>query len=154
MKNDVKKITGIVIVALIIIIVDQLTKLLFANQNMDIISNILSFHYIKNMGVAFGIGKNFTPIIIIANILIIIVTIAFIKIKWKELDNISFISLSFIIAGGISNLIDRIFRGYVIDFINVKFIDFPTFNIADIFVVIGIIIIFITYLYKIIKLEK
>ena len=91
---------------------------------------------------------------IIANILIIIVTIAFIKIKWKELDNISFISLSFIIAGGISNLIDRIFRGYVIDFINVKFIDFPTFNIADIFVVIGIIIIFITYLYKIIKLEK
>ena len=50
------------------------------------------------------------------------------------------VSLTFIITGAIGNLIDRVFRKYVIDFIELKFIDFPSFNLADIYIVLGVLV--------------
>ena len=65
-------------------------------------------------------------------------------LKRKKLDNITYAGLILILAGGMSNMIDRIFNGYVIDFIDVNIFNFPHFNIADISIVVGIIILFIT----------
>ena len=79
--------------------------------------------------------------------LIIIGIIIAIMINYKKINNIILIGIGSIIAGGIGNLIDRIFRMYVIDFIDFsKIIDFPIFNIADICVVIGVFIIGFGYI--------
>lgn len=68
----------------------------------------------------------------------------------KQLSNLDLLSYSFILAGTIGNGIDRITNGYVIDFINLNFIDFPVFNIADISINIGLIFI----LYGLIKNKR
>lgn len=66
----------------------------------------------------------------------------------KMMDKKTQILLSLILAGGISNLIDRVFRGFVVDFIDLAFFDFPVFNIADICVVSGwIMLVIVTIIY-------
>ena len=122
---------------LTLIIFDQLTKWLvitnIKENSITVIQNILNFTYVENKGVAFGINSNGGISNIIISIFVIIIIIRF-MVKQREMTNkFTNISLALILAGGFGNLIDRIFRGRVIDFID----NFPTFNIADILVVIG-----------------
>lgn len=67
----------------------------------------------------------------------------FIILKFKKINYTTLLALYLIVAGGVSNLIDRIFRGYVIDFIDVNLLSFPNFNIADIFITIGFFVLII-----------
>lgn len=122
------------VMGIIIIIIDQLSKLFMINKNFDIIPGFLNFSYVQNKGAAFGIG-NFN-IVLIFNILIIIGVIIVLLKYNKKINN--YIPYILVLSGGIGNLIDRIFRGYVIDFIDVNLFNFPTFNIADICIVVGI----------------
>lgn len=83
------------------------------------------------------------------NIIILAILLIYIIREYSNLNKIINISLSLILSGGISNLIDRLFRGYVIDYIDINnLFKFPIFNIADIFVVLGIVIIIIYILAK------
>ena len=123
------------IFGIIIIIIDQLTKFLMINQNIIVIPNLLKFSYTENTGGAFGIGEN--AIILFASIILIIGIIFFIIKQNKAITN--YIPITLILFGSIANLIDRIFRGYVIDFIDVNIFNFPNFNIADICIVLGIV---------------
>ena len=97
---------------------------------------------------------------IVSNILVLALAIYFLVKQFEKMNLPTKIVLCMILGGGISNLIDRIFRGYVIDFIKVEFIKFPVFNIADILVVLGwIIFVFLTIRYaldgkKTIRSEK
>lgn len=134
------------ILGILIILVDQLTKILMINKNITIIPDFLNFTYIKNTGAAFGIG---TPIIVLLVNIIIVIGIILAIIKYKDKIK-NYVPYTVLLAGGIGNLIDRIFRGYVIDFIHIDMFDFPVFNIADICVVVGVIIIS----YEIIRDEK
>ena len=52
-----------------------------------------------------------------------------------------------VVAGGIGNLIDRVFRGYVVDFLQTDFMDFPIFNVADCFVVVGAVLLFVYFVF-------
>lgn len=89
------------------------------------------------------------------NIIILAILIIYIIREYSNLHKIINISLSLILSGGISNLIDRLFRGYVIDYININnLFKFPIFNIADIFVVVGITIIIINILVNSIKKQE
>ena len=82
---------------------------------------------------------------IIVSIIIITIIIKFILAKKNDLNITTLVSLTLILAGGISNLIDRIFRGFVIDYIDINpIIKFPIFNIADICVVVACAILFIS----------
>jgi signal peptidase II len=124
---------------LTLIIFDQLTKWLvitnIKENSITVIQNILNFTYVENKGVAFGINSNGGISNIIISIFIIIIIIRFMVKMTNKFTNIS---LALILAGGFGNLIDRIFRGRVIDFIDISPVfNFPTFNIADILVVIG-----------------
>lgn len=132
------------IIGLIIIIVDQLSKVLIINKNISIIPNFLNLTYTKNLGGAFGFGKQ-QIIFLLSVILTIGIVIYLIKNKSKITNYIPFI---LIISGSIGNLIDRIFRGYVIDFIDVNIFNFPNFNIADICIVIGVIWLIINIIKK------
>tara|TARA_B100000214_G_scaffold357777_1_gene317724 strand:- start:946 stop:1311 length:366 start_codon:yes stop_codon:yes gene_type:complete len=109
--------------------------------NKDLL--ILTIEYIRNYGAAFNIlsgSRLFLSLISIISTIILMYLI-FIR-KDKRINKYG---LSFIVAGSIGNGVDRIFYGYVIDFIKIKFVDFPVFNIADIAINIGILVMIINY---------
>ena len=130
------------ILGIIIILVDQISKLLLINKNIKIIPNLFEFTYTKNTGGAFGIGTQ----TILSLLIIIGIIIYLIKDRNRITNYIPFI---LILSGSISNLVDRIFRGYVIDFIDINIFNFPNFNIADICIVFGIFILIISILRKV-----
>ena len=129
-----------IISGILLIVLDQLVKLLLQNKDITLIPNGIRLTYIENAGTAFSYIQNNIGIIITLNIIILIGIIIFIIIKRAKIKNLTFLSLILILSGGISNLIDRIVKGYVVDYINIEFLNFPIFNIADISIVTGIIL--------------
>ena len=134
----------IYVISALLIIIDQATKYITVSKlkplgSVEIIKGILSFTYVENKGAAFGILQNARWVFIIATIIIIAALIVY-KIKFKVKSKIFDCSSALLISGGIANLIDRIFLGYVVDMIEVTFIDYPVFNFADCCVVVGAIL--------------
>lgn len=127
-------------IGLIIIFLDQISKFLLIEKSLEIIPGILSFIYTENTGVAFGLIDNNLVFVILFSVVILGIIIKFLKENRENIDFKMLISLILILSGGIGNLIDRIFRGHVIDFIKIHLFNFPTFNFADISVTIGIFI--------------
>lgn len=130
--------------SVLLVAIDQIVKfLVVSNLNkfpIQIIKNFISFNYCENRGAAFSVGNGQVSLFIILNIVLICGLIIFYERNKNEFNNFSKVSLIFIISGGFSNLLDRIFRGFVVDFIDVnEFIYFPIFNVADIFIVTGVI---------------
>lgn len=144
-----KKLYINIFIGIAIILIDQVTKILLINKYITIIPNVLDFTYTENTGAAFGIGTN--NIIIVLSILIISMLIVYIIKNDNKIYN--FLPFTLIISGAIGNLIDRIFKGYVIDFIDVNLFNYPNFNIADTSIVIGIIFLIISILRKVQKNE-
>lgn len=125
-----------------IIAVDQFTKNLAVthlmnNADVTVIQRFLSFTYVENLGIAFGMFKNQRLFFIISTIIIAAVVLFFIFKTYKKNIFIG-ICLSLIFGGAIGNLIDRIRLGYVVDFIHFRFFP-PVFNIADSAIVVGAI---------------
>ncbi|MBT3395309.1 signal peptidase II [archaeon] len=121
MKNN------FLLLTLLIIIIDQLTKISLKNISGGIIT------YTTNTGAAFSLFQNSTNILILISGIVAISVVYFYK-KYPK----SYIPLAFILGGTIGNLIDRIYFGYVRDFIDLKI--WPIFNVADSFNVIGVTI--------------
>ena len=144
----------LIILGIFIILLDQITKAILIGRNITIIPNILNFTYTENTGVAFGIGSNNLLFIIIVNIILLGIIIKFIKERKEQVNFSILVSLILILSGGIGNLIDRIVRGYVIDFIDINLFNFPNFNIADISISIGIISLIFILCNSILKEKK
>lgn len=115
---------------------DQVVKILVQRSSIDIplIGDFLAFRYCENTGAAFGSFQGHREVLICVTGVLVVGCIFFLFSKKQRSPLVKF-ALSLIIAGGMSNLYDRIFRGSVVDFIAVKY--FATFNIADSCVVIG-----------------
>lgn len=141
MKN--KKNLSLIILGIFIVAIDRITKLLLINKEITIIPNFLNFTYTENNGVAFGIASNNTILIVLMNVIILAIIIKFLRDRFSKTNYIIILSLIMILAGGVGNLIDRIAMGYVIDFINVNILNFPVFNVADISITLGVIMIMI-----------
>lgn len=137
MKN-VKKISkfdiAIIIIIIAIITIDQVSKIIVQNVgNINVEQNIYSTS---------GTDSNSGMMYIVTNLIIIVLITRFMLSQNQFVDKILKVFLSFIIAGGISNLIDRIARGYILEWINISRIEWlPMFNIADIFVLAGWILV-------------
>ena len=132
-----------------IILIDQFTKyLMFYNKKLFVNKDFLLFKldFVKNYGAAFNIFSGSRIFLSLISILFSILLIYLIFSK-NSLNSIDLYSYSFILGGTIGNGIDRIYRGFVVDFINLNIINFPVFNIADISINIG----FIFLLYNIFK---
>ena len=110
--------------------------------NKDIIKNFLSITYVRNTGAAFSILENNRILLIIISICALIYILYY--LSKKKLEHIDYLSFSFLIAGIVGNLIDRLLHGYVIDYIDFRIINFPIFNFADSLIIIGAIILFIS----------
>jgi len=132
--------------------IDQLTKWLAqlylkGNPPFVLIDGVFELHYIDNPGAAFGIFKGHRIMLITVTVIaLIVLALAFAK-GYLGKSKIVVIGCTLIFAGGIGNLIDRVFRHEVIDFFYFKLIDFAIFNMADSFVVVGASLMLIYFLF-------
>lgn len=152
--------TGLLIIdtlcLLILTALDQVTKYmavlyLKGKPDIPIIKNVLVLQYLENKGAAFGMLQNQKAFFIIIEV-IILSAIAFVlfKIPAQKKYNLMHIVLVLVASGAIGNMIDRVMQDYVVDFIYFVLIDFPIFNVADIYVTCATIIfaILILFYYK------
>ena len=131
--------------SIFIILMDQFTKyFIFYNYKTVINKDLLLFKldFAKNYGAAFNIFSG-NRIFLSCVSIIFSILLTYLILRKNNLYILDLYSYSFILGGTIGNGIDRIFRGFVIDFINLNIINFPIFNIADISINIGFF--FLTY---------
>ncbi len=139
-------------VAAALVSLDQLTKWLAVLSlknagTTEIIPKVLGLTYVENEGAAFGIlqGQRLLFLIFTGVVMAAILTLLlFGKFRKYQLFNVS---ATLIVAGGIGNFIDRLIHGYVVDFIEVLFFDFPVFNVADCYVVIGSVLLLVFFFF-------
>lgn len=141
MKTKAEKLIKYWLIALILIGVDQFSKYLTTTnltlgEVKPVINGILSITYLQNDGAAWSIltGQRWLFVLIAA---IAIILITMLMLRFNNQKNY-LIGLTFVLAGTIGNLIDRIINGYVVDMFQLDFINFPIFNCADLFLTIGI----------------
>ena len=135
--------------SIFIILIDQFTKcLMFYNYKKFINKDFVLFRldFVKNYGAAFNIFSGNRIFLSLISIFFSILLI-YLILRKNTLKQLDLFAYSFILGGTIGNGIDRILKGFVIYFINLNIINFPVFNIADIFINIG----FIFLLYSIFK---
>ena len=135
--------------SIFIVLIDQFTKyLMFYNKKLFINKDFLLFKldFVKNYGAAFNLFSGSRIFLSLISIIFSILLI-YLILRKNTLNSFDLYSYSFILGGTIGNGIDRIYKGFVVDFINLNIINFPVFNIADISINIG----FIFLLYNIFK---
>lgn len=149
----------VVVITLSVVLLDMISKyltvqlLLPLDQDVTVIPYVLDFSYVENRGAAFGILSESRWVFMVLSIVLMVFIVLF--IKYSKIKHVLFLtSASLILGGGIGNMIDRIFVGYVVDFIKVTFIDFPVFNIADCAVVIGTILMVVYFIYDSVTTAK
>ena len=128
-----KKHTIIFSTALIILLLDQLTKFIIRvnfqlNESIPVIKNIFHFTYITNTGSAFGLFKGLNILFILFSLVVIAVTLYFLG-KIKENERMIQLSVGLLLGGTLGNLVDRLFHGAVTDFLDFRV--WPVFNVAD-----------------------
>ena len=138
-----------------LVILDQLTKFLVVeliplNNSVILIKNFLKFYYIQNTGAAFGMFSGYTILLVLFTFFVLY--FLYKEIKDNKVDNLNLCTLVLLFAGAIGNLIDRVFRKYVIDFISFTLFkhEMAIFNVADIYITFGVII----YLFGILRDRK
>jgi signal peptidase II len=136
----------IILLIIVFLIIDIVSKLVISNlmnvyDSIIVIKNIFNITYVRNTGAAWSLFAGRTWLLIIVS-LIIISFIIFYIYKNKPKNKFEMVGYSLVLGGAIGNFIDRIVYGYVIDFLdfNIFGYDYPIFNIADTFIVMGVII--------------
>ena len=128
--------------SIFIVLIDQFTKYLMSFYNKLFINKdflLFKLDFVKNYGAAFNIFSGSRIFLSLISIIFSILLI-FLILRKNTLDPFDLYSYSFILGGTIGNGIDRILKGFVIDFINLNNINFPVFNIADISINFGFIL--------------
>ena len=133
----------IIIYSFFIVLLDQVSKFLMLSilgfeRSKNIIPNLLNFTLVKNKGAAFSLFSNSTNILTIISILTTLILIVII-LKFPPKSFWNFIGLTYLLGGTVGNGIDRLFKGYVLDFFELVPINFPIFNVADISINIAIL---------------
>jgi signal peptidase II len=152
MINKIQTKLNFLFLSIFIVLIDQFTKyLMFYNKKLFINKDFILFKldFVKNYGAAFNI---FSGSRIVLSLISIIFSILLIYLIFRK-NNLNLIDLyaySFILGGTIGNGIDRIYKGFVVDFISLNFINFPIFNIADISINMG----FIFLIYNLFKKNR
>mgnify|MGYP006792139251 FL=1 len=147
-----KKKLSIIIIAIFGIALDQISKLYISSnlilyKKNPIINNFFNITYVQNKGAAWGILDGNTVFLVLITLIALFIIIRFI-FKEENLTKLDILSYGLLLGGITGNFIDRILRGFVIDFLDFYIFgyDFPVFNIADIMIVVSVIIMVISYL--------
>ena len=137
------------LVSLFVVLADQTSKLyLLARlndyQSIPVIPNIFHLTLVRNTGIAFGLFHGGSPVLLAA-ILLGIFILAYLSFKMRRESVLFRLSFGFILGGAIGNLIDRLVRGAVVDFLDFRI--WPVFNVADSFITIGVGLLMINILF-------
>ena len=139
----------IIIFTIIFLVIDIISKLVVGNlmkvnTSVMVIKNFFYITYVRNTGAAWSIFAGKTWMLIMISLIIISIIVWYI-FKNKPKNNLEKISYSMILGGSVGNLFDRIIYGYVIDFLDFNLFgyDYPIFNLADTFIVIGVLLLVI-----------
>lgn len=143
-----------IIIAIAVVILDQVSKLIFYGMSMSLIGDFLWIESSFNTGASFGMLSGKTWLFVAISIPMIGIMLYLIISKKFRDDKFFTISVATILGGTIGNLIDRIFMGGVRDFIYFKSINFAIFNVADIAITVGAVMLVISLLISIFKKDK
>lgn len=155
-NNEInKKIMLVVdaILAIVLLVLDQYTKFLAITHLKDnpahvLIDGVLELQYLENRGSAFGMLQNQKVFLLFVGALFMAVILYFLlKLPAQKKFRVVHVLFSVIIAGGLGNMIDRVRFDYVVDFISFVLIDYPIFNVADIYIVLATIGLFIVFMF-------
>lgn len=144
-----------VLSAIALVVADQLIKLLVIARlkpigSLSVVNGFLRLNYVENTGAAFGSFSSHTAILSVITLLAVIIGFYYLlseKIKF----GFEYVCILMVMSGGVGNLIDRVFRGFVIDYIEPLFIDFAVFNFADILVTCGAVLLIMWLVKDIVK---
>ena len=130
-----------IVIGLAILVLDVLTKIwakteLAKLDTVPVIQNVFHLTYVENKGAAFGVLQN-GRIFFILVALVAAVVVLYVVLKFKNKPKVLNTGIAFLSAGALGNTIDRIWQGYVVDLFDFRLINFPVFNVADIFVCLG-----------------
>ena len=156
MNNFLKKPAGIAGLTVLLVIFDQFTKYLAVLFLKDqdpfvILPGVFELHYLENRGMAFGLFEGKIPVFVILCVLFFCVFFyVYARIPRTGYYLPLTITSLIMVSGALGNFIDRVFRKYVVDFIYFSLIDFPVFNMADIYVVCSgiLLVILVCFKYK------
>ncbi len=143
---------GILLIAAGLVGIDQLTKwlaVLFLKgaDPVSVINGVFSFTYTENRGAAWSMFEGQQWLLIgVTSVMLIGLLAVLLSGRFRRHRMATFGGI-LVVAGGIGNLIDRVFRGYVVDFLQTDFMDFPIFNVADCFVVVGAVLLFVYFVF-------
>ena len=133
------------------VLLDQLSKWIVVRtmplyDTIPLIDGFFSLTHIRNKGAAWGMFSDSRWVFIIATAIALIV-LPLLLYRYRKLHFMFGLPLSLIIGGAAGNMIDRVFLGYVVDFMEFTFIDFPVFNVADVFIVVGTVMMMVYILF-------
>ena len=143
---------GILLIAAGLVGIDQLTKwmavqYLKGDDPVPFIEGVLSVTYTENRGAAWSMFEGQQWLLIgVTSVMIVGLLAVLLSGRFRRHRLATFGGI-LVVAGGIGNLIDRVFRGYVVDFLRTDFMDFPIFNVADCFVVVGAVLLFVYFVF-------
>ncbi|MEG1996726.1 MAG: signal peptidase II [Oscillospiraceae bacterium] len=131
----------------LLVLIDQVIKIIVMRVlapvlSIPLIDGFFEFEYLENQGAAFGIFEDKTFILVGVTAVVLAVGIVLLVLE-KIKDTFLVWSIATVIGGGVGNLVDRIFRGFVIDYLKPTFIEFAVFNFADCCVVVGTILVMV-----------
>ena len=149
-----KRYISLIIVSLFLAALDQLTKYFVVKnfelgQQRKVIGDAVVLTYIRNTGTAWSLlsGKTILLLIVTVIVMALLVYIYNNIITYDRYNIVRYLIMA-VMGGAIGNMIDRVRLQYVVDFIYFKIINFPVFNVADIFVTVSIFILMILFIFK------
>lgn len=129
------------LVVCISVLLDQATKaavrtVVALGERLVLIPHVMDLTHVENIGAAFSMGEGAAPLFVLIALLVLVLACVLV---WREdLPMALVASAACVAGGGMGNMIDRLWQGSVTDFLATSFISFPVFNVADIFVTLGI----------------
>ena len=142
-----------IIIAAAVLAADIFTKILAENAlksvvTIPIIKNIFHLTYVENRGIAFGLFSGGRIVFVIVSVIVLAI-LSYVVFKTEKPVRTVWLKggSALIFGGAIGNMVERIAKGYVVDFLDFRIIDFPVFNIADIAVCVGAAMLIIHFLF-------
>lgn len=141
-----------IILIAVLVLLDQASKYIvdknfFEGDTIGVLADFFHFTYVKNRGIAFGMFQGKLDIISIATVIAIAAIIYYLYKDKNKMPLLEKIGFNFILAGALGNMIDRVFRGFVIDMIDFRGIWSFVFNLADVWINVGVLLIILEYFF-------
>lgn len=133
--------------SLVLIVLDQLIKyIVIQNVSLqdiiEVVPGLFNLVYVKNTGAAFSILSGKTYILSLVSLAICIFLVYYL-VRKKPKNKLCLVSFGMILGGAVGNLIDRVWRNFVVDYIELAFMNFPVFNLADIAITAGAVLLMV-----------